>query len=109
MTTAKTTPNHWKELAGAFRESARRLQSGKASDNAGLTRLLIVQSGHRPVEGALLQALLSAAESKEAGGDRSAALENLRAAIDLCLAVAGRTPRRVAPKKRVGDDGRGPV
>ena len=99
MTTAKTTPNHWKELAGAFRESARRLQSGKASDNAELTRLLIVQSGHRPVEGALLQALLCAAESKEAGGDRSAAIEHLRAAIDLCLALAGRTPGRV-PKKR---------
>jgi hypothetical protein len=99
MTTAKTTPSHWKELAGAFRESARRLQSGKASDNAWLARLLIVQIGHRPV-GALLQALLCAAESKEAGGDRSAAIEHLRAAIDLCLAMAGRTPRRVARKKQ---------
>jgi hypothetical protein len=100
MTTAKTVPNDWKELAGAFRKSARRLQSGKASDNAGLIQLLIVQSRHRPAEGALLQELLCAAESQEAGGDRSAAIEHLRAAIDLCLAVAGRTRRRVTRKKQ---------
>jgi hypothetical protein len=92
-------PNNWKELATAFRESARRLRDGKVSKNAGITRLLIVCSDHRPVEGTLLQDLLCAAESHEARGDRSAALKHLQAAIDLSLAMASRPGKPVALKQ----------
>ena len=92
-------PNSWRELASAFRESGRRLQAGKVSDNAGLTRLLIVRSNDRPIEGALLQELLWAAEFHEARGDRSAAIKHVQAAIDLCLAMAGRIELPVAPKQ----------
>ena len=96
---AATAPNNWKELAGAFRGGARRLRDGKVSNNAGITRLLIVCSDHRPVERALLQDLLSAAEPHEARGDRSAALKHLQAAIDLSLAMARRPGKPVALKQ----------
>jgi hypothetical protein len=99
MTTAKKVPNDWKELAAAFRESGRRFQYGRVSNNAELTRLLIVCSEHRPTEGGLLQELLWAAESHAARGDRSAALEHFRAAIDLSLAMASRAGRPVVPKQ----------
>jgi hypothetical protein len=100
MTTAKKAPNDWKELAAAFRESGRRFQYGRVSNNAELTRLLIVCSARRPAEGGLLQELLWAAESHAARGDRSSALEHFRAAIDLSLAMASRTGRPVVTKQK---------
>jgi hypothetical protein len=99
MTSATTVPNHWKELAAAFRESGRGFQYGRVSNNAELTRLLRVCSAERPTEGGLLQELLLAAESHAARGDGSAALEHFRAAIDLSLAMASRAGRPVAPKQ----------
>jgi hypothetical protein len=93
------TANSWKELASAFRESGRRLQDGKVRNNAELIRLLNVCSEHRPIEGALLQELLCAAESHGARGDRSAALEHVRAAIDLSLAMVSRAGKAVAPRQ----------
>jgi hypothetical protein len=96
----ENTGNHWKELAAAFRESGRRFQNGRVSNNAELTRLLRVCSAQRPTEGGLLQELLWAAESYAARGDGSAALEHFRAAIDLSLAMASRAVKPVAEKQK---------
>ena len=98
MTAANPTSG-WKELAGAFRETGRRLLAGKMSNNGALTLFLMVRSNDRPIEGAQLQKLLCAAESHEARGDRAAAIEHIQAAIDLSLAMAGRAGKPVEPKQ----------
>lgn len=85
----------------AVRAAGRRCLSGKAPDVIALTVMITSLSGHRPQDAVHLRALLKAAETEAASGDRAKALEYFRDAIEFACSPSrtwGMNSVKPAPK-----------